>query len=74
MNCLNDESGNIVVKPEIIKKRWREYMEQLFNVQNDWDGIVECGIVEGPRKLITEMEVDKAIGQMKSRKAGSPTE
>ena len=38
------------VKPEMIK----EYMEQL------WDEIVECRIVEGPRELITEMEVEKA--------------
>ena len=72
VNCLKDESGNIVVKLEMIKKRWREYMEQLLNVENDWDGIVECGIVEGPREFITEMEVEKAIGQMKSRRAGGP--
>ena len=35
MNCLKDESGKTVVKPEMIKKRWREYMEQLLNVEND---------------------------------------
>ena len=46
MNCLKDESGKIIVKQEMIKKRWREYMEQLLNVENDWDGIVECGIAE----------------------------
>ena len=49
-------------------------MEELLNVQNDWVGIKECGIVEGPREFITEMEVEKAIGQMKSRRAGGPTE
>ena len=49
-------------------------MEELLNVENDWDGIKECGIVEGPREFITEMEVEKAIGQMKSRRAGGPTE
>ena len=43
-------------------------------MQNDWDGIVECGIVEGPRELITEIEVEKAVGQVKSRKAGGPLE
>ena len=57
VNCLKDESGNIVVKPEMIKKRWREYMEQLLNVDNDWDGIVE-----GPREFIAAMEVEKAGG------------
>ena len=44
-------------------------MEQLLNVENDWEGIVECGIAEGARELITDMEVEKAIGQMKSRNA-----
>ena len=41
VNCPKEESGNIVVKPEMIKKRWREYMEQLLNAENDWGGIVE---------------------------------
>ena len=36
VNCLKDESGNIVTKPEMIKKRWREYMEQLWNCRM-WD-------------------------------------
>ena len=62
------------MKQEMIKKRWKEYIEQLLNVESDWDGIVECGIVEGPRELITEMKVEKRIGQMKSRKAGGLTE
>ena len=74
VNCLKDESGKIIVKQEMIKKRWKEYMEQLINVENDWDGIVECGIAEGARELITDMEVEKAIGQMKSRNAGGPIE
>ena len=33
VNCLKDESGNIVVKLEMIKKRRREYMEQLLNAE-----------------------------------------
>ena len=74
VNCMKDESGNIVVQPEMMKKRWREYMEQLLNVENEWDGNVECGVVEGPREHVTEMEVEKAIGKMKSGKAGGPTE
>ena len=49
-------------------------MEQLLNVENDWDGIVECGIAEGARDLITDMEVEKTIGRVKSRNAGGPIE
>ena len=58
----------ILVKQEMIKKGWREYMEQQLNVENDWDGIVECGLVQRLRELIIKMEVEKAIGQIKNRK------
>ena len=35
-------------------------MECLLNVENDWDGIVECGVVEGPSEYTMETEVEKA--------------
>ena len=68
VNCLKDEYRCIVVKPfkpEMLK-RWRDYMERLLNVENDWDGIVECRVVEGPSEHITETEVEKVIRQIKS--------
>ena len=34
VNCLKDENGNILVHTVMMKKRWREYMEQLLNVEN----------------------------------------
>ena len=73
VSCLKDASGCVVVEPEKIKERWKDYMEQLLNVENDWDGIVDCDVVEGPRECFTEMEVGKAMKQMKSGKAGGPT-
>ena len=35
-----------------IKKRWKEYMETLMNVENEWDGQVEGVVVEGPGEHI----------------------
>ena len=35
VKCLKDENGRIVVKPEMLKKRWRDYIERLLNVEND---------------------------------------
>lgn len=35
VKCVKEESGNTVVKPGMVKKRWREYMERLLNVEND---------------------------------------
>ncbi len=31
-----------------IYSRWKEYMEKLLNVENEWDGDVVADIVEGP--------------------------
>ena len=56
VNCFKDENGYIVVKTEMLK-RWRDYMERLLNVEIDWDGIVEYGVVEGPSEYITKTEV-----------------
>ena len=62
-----------MVEPEKVKERWKGYMEGLLNVENDWDGIVDGEKVEGPQERITEHEVENAIRQMKSGKAGGPT-
>ena len=48
-------------------------MEQLLNVENEWDGKAESDVVEGPRKIITKMEVEKVTGQMKSGKVCGTT-
>ena len=36
-------------------------MEKLLNVENDWDGGVDCHEVMGPHCLISEEEVAAAI-------------
>ena len=42
-------------------------MEKLLNVENDWDGEVDCPEVMGPHCLISEEEVTAAIkGNWKS--------
>ena len=49
-------------------------MERLLNVEIDWDGIVEYGVVEGPSEYITKTEVQKTIRKIKSGKASGPRE
>jgi len=31
----------------MVRKRWKEYLEHLLNVENVGDGMVEGGIVDG---------------------------
>ncbi len=57
-----------------IKSRWKEYMEKLLNVENEWDGDVVADIVEGPPDRISEMEVREAINESKTGKARGLTE
>ena len=48
-------------------------MEKLLNVENDWDGEVDCPEVMGPHCLISEEEVSAAIKGLKMGKATGPT-
>ena len=48
-------------------------MEKLLNVENDWDGEVDCPEVMGPRCLISGEEAADAIKGLKIGKATGPT-
>ena len=48
-------------------------MEKLLNVENDWDGEVDCPEVMGPHCLISEEDVAAAIKGLKIGKAAGPT-
>ena len=48
-------------------------VEKLLNVDNDWDGEVDCPEVMGPHCLISEEEVAAAIKGLKIGKAAGPT-
>ena len=72
--CLKNESGEVLVEADAVKERWREYMERLLNIENNWDGVLEGDKVEGPCELINEKEVEEAIKVMKAGKAGGPPE
>ena len=52
---------------------WRKYMEKLLNVENDWDGEVDCPEVMGPCCHISEEEFAAAIKELKKEKTAGPT-
>ena len=51
---------------------WRKYMEKPLNVENDWDGEVDCPEVMGHCCLLSEEEVAAAIKILKMGKAAGP--
>ena len=50
---------------------WKDYMEQLLNIDNDWNGFGGEHIYEELEKLITEAEMLTAIGCLKCNKVAS---
>ena len=47
--CMKNDAGNVVFDADGMKNIWRKYMEKkLLNVENDWDGEVDCPEVMGP--------------------------
>ena len=72
INCLRNKDGSVVVDPESVKKKWKEYMKQLMNVENTWNGAVEADLIEVPIECITEMEVENALSAIKLGKALGP--
>ena len=68
MCCMKNDIGNVVSAADDMKNIWRKYMEKLLNVENDWDGEVDCTEVMGPCCLIYEKEVASAIKALKMGK------
>ena len=63
--CMKNNAGNIVSDADGMKNIWRKYREKLLNVENDWDGEVDCPEVMGPHCLISEEEVAAVIKGLK---------
>ena len=70
---MKNDAWNVVSDSDAMKNIWRKYMEMLLNVENDWDGEVDCPEVMGPRCIISEEEVTAAIKGLKMGKAAGPT-
>ena len=72
VGCMKNDAGNAVSGAEGMKNIWRQYMEKLLNVENDWEGEVDCPEVREPHCLISEEEVAAAIKGLKIGKAAGP--
>ena len=54
------------------KKTWKEHLEKLINVENEWSNSTDASKVEGAVKRIEVEEVQCAMNRMKIRKASGP--
>ena len=61
MATIKDRNGRDLVDAEEIKKRWKEYMEELY--KRDFNELDNCdGVVSHPEPDILECEIKWAFG------------
>ena len=46
--CMKNKDGRLAVSEKDRGKLWKEHMEKMMNVENEWDQMVEADMVEGP--------------------------
>ena len=71
---MKDKDGRLVVSEKDRGKLWKDHMEKIMNVENEWDHMVEADMVEEPVEEVTYEEVIKAMNNMKLGKAAGPSE
>ena len=72
--CTKHKDGRLVVSEKDRGKLWKEHMEKIMNVENEWDQMANADMVEGPVEEVTYEEVIKAMNKMQSGKAAGPSE
>ena len=67
VSCLKDESGAVKVSIDDRKKIWKEHMEKLINIENEWSDSIDASKVEG---AVRRIEVEKVLCVMNRFKIG----
>ena len=72
IRCIKNKDGEVLLDDDKIKGRWKEYFEELFNVENDR---IQRDVQQ--REIrdvqdISEEEVRDAMRKMKNNKAVGP--
>ena len=68
-----DKDGRIAMTEKDRGKLWKEHMEKIMNVENEFDQMAEADMVEGAVEGVTNEEVMKAMNKMKLGKATGPS-
>ena len=71
---MKDKDGRLVVCEKDRGKLWKDHMEKIMNVENEWDQMAKADMVEGPVEEVTYEEVMEAMNKMKLGKAAGPFE
>ena len=69
LSIIKDMDENLLHRDENIKRRWREYFEQLLNTENEREELGEVQKVEGPVMEVQDAEVNQTLSKMKNGKS-----
>ncbi|KAK3545194.1 hypothetical protein QTP70_001835 [Hemibagrus guttatus] len=73
VRVIKDRDGRVLTSEQSVQRRWKEYFEELMNVENEREKRVEgVNSVEQKVDNIRKDEVRKALKRMKSGKAVGP--
>uniref|UniRef100_A0A7I4Z3B2 Reverse transcriptase domain-containing protein n=1 Tax=Haemonchus contortus TaxID=6289 RepID=A0A7I4Z3B2_HAECO len=72
VKSVRNSEGAILRKPGVVRRRWKEYFDRLFNEEFARENSSHLEATAGPIKLWTEDEVRIAIEKMKVGKATGP--
>ncbi|KAK3553518.1 hypothetical protein QTP70_004198 [Hemibagrus guttatus] len=73
VRVIKDRDGRVLTSEESVRRRWKEYFEELMNEENEREKRVEgVNSVEQKVDKIRKDEVRKALKRMKSGKAVGP--
>ena len=74
VRAVKDEAGKVLTDEEEIKRRWKEYFEQLMNTENPREALTEAAPVEGPIQEVQWKDVKVVLSKMKRGTASGPSE
>ena len=74
VGVVKNENGQVLLNESDIKMRWKQYFEQLLNVENDREELEEIPYTERPLNTISRGEMESALKTMKTGKAQGPSE
>ena len=68
-DCMKDKDGRLVVNEKNREKLWKDHMEKIMKVENEWDQMAKADMVEE----VTYEKVMEAMNKMKLGKAAGPS-
>ena len=61
--CMKDKDGRLVVSEKDRGNIWKDHMEKIMNVENEWDQMAKADMVEGSVEQVTYEEVMEAMNK-----------